>query len=97
MINNEQEAIQAGREFLIDLGIEVLDVKRVQEFDGSIRSEYLPDSTGDFWMITFNRSKEILPSCIGETDIEREIIGAVALENDTVTVSVECDGSAKVV
>jgi len=97
MISNEQEAIRAGREFLIDLGIEVLEVDRVQKIDGSIRSKYVPGSESDFWMITFNRSRDILPSCIGESELEREIIAAVAIENDQVTVSVECDGSAKVV
>jgi len=97
MIRNEQEAIHAGRVFLIELGIGVLEVKRVQKINGSVRSEYLPDSASDFWMITFDRSSEVLPSCIGETDVEREIISAVALENDKVTMSVECDGSVKVV
>ena len=45
----------------------------------------------------FERSGEILPSCFGETELEREIISAVAIENNKVTVSVEYDGSVTVI
>lgn len=51
MIKSDQEAIEAGRKFLMELGIEVLDVERAQKVDGSVRSKYLPDSASDLWMI----------------------------------------------
>lgn len=97
MISNEQEAIELGREFLIGLGIKVLDVQRVQKMDGSIRAKFIPDLANDYWMITFNRCDDVLPDCIGETEMEREIIAAVAKDNCQITVSVEYNGLAKVV
>gem|GEM_PF-6576237 len=86
-----------AREFLVDSGIEVFDVKRVQKIDGAIRAKYIPALPNDFWLITFSRSTAILPSCGGETEEEQEIIAAVAEKNDQVTVAVEHDGSLSII
>jgi len=95
MMIGESQAAEVAREFLTRQEIPVLGIKRIRKIDGGIRAEYLPKRDGDFWLVTFERSKGL----VGENpdmDAESvEILTAVAEANDTVTVAVEMDGTAE--
>ena len=96
MISEEEQAIEAGRRFLVGKGIEVLDIARIKKLPGAFRVQYVPSLDSDFWMITFNRTVPIPPS--GETEVEREIFAAyVETYCHEVTVIVELDGSVIVI
>jgi len=93
----QDEAVAISRKHLAQKGIRTFDVKTIRKIDGSVRAEVLPEKRSDFWMVTFDRSTELVADTKNLTKEQIELLNSVALENDTITVRVEMSGDVEVI
>ena len=94
---DQNRAVEIASDLVTRKGIRTLGLISARRVECELRGRYLAGLPADFWLITLRRSGEIIEGTAELSPEDLEIMEAVAMQNDTITVAVEMDGTAQVV